>query len=955
MSRDRKFNRRIPDLISQSKTRERGFGVFLRRKHLLRSLLVLICWASFPLAALAGEGRLGIVRSQENSSQWTGILTRLQNAGADYCELNLSDLHPNADLQDVGILFLPNIETLNGAQVTRLKTWVEKGGKIIVSGPTGSLSQPQVRSQLRSLLGAYWGFPLTNPSTLEPLRVKSQAWAAQVGLSSTIRGGVIIPAGLESKTAAVWQADGTPPAIVVTQQSIFLGWRWGVDAVASIELDAAWLQAALTRYGVLTAESPTQPDPCLASRQSARAIAPAPAAQPQPPSVPRSAPAARQQPPTAPRPVPRTVPNLPDSPAESVETKLPAPSLAANPQTTLPPSSRPSIPVEQLILDPDLREQVPQRPTVPRSGGGARISSTQARAMREELERLLGRFESAVLMAEAAEQENLSMSQAIAQVLDATGKDVTNPNPPGAHPTATSARAGLQRFLQLVDRGEYNRARQQWQQVRNELWNNYPVDRPIEAPEVRAIWLDRGSIVKARSEAGLALEFDRLSAAGINTVFFETVNASYPIYPSTVAPEQNPLVQGWDPLAAAVKLAKERGMELHAWVWIFAAANQRHNSILRQPLAYPGPVLSQHPTWAMADRRGGLFQVNSKKAFFDPANPEVRDYLISLLEEIASRYEVDGIQFDYIRYPFQDPSVNQTYGYGTAARSQFSQLTGTDPIAIVPGDRLWNQWTQFRIQQVDRFVAEASRRLKSQHPDLILSAAVFPIDRAERLAKLQQNWEAWVERGDIDLLVPMAYALDTESFSAIAQPLFERQSSGHSLFLPGIRLLRLPTPVAVDQVQLLRDLPASGYALFATANLSLNLQSILRRTQGPRRAASTSPIPYRQPFQAASDRYKTLQNEWIASLRGQAVNLDEAKLKAWGTEADALAIALKQLAANPNPTTFNRAQTTLSSFQRQFDRWMQDYAQTHPYQVEAWKNRLQALEQLLNYGKRTAI
>ncbi|NEQ63802.1 MAG: hypothetical protein F6K53_43515, partial [Moorea sp. SIO4A1] len=40
---------------------------------------------------------------------------------------------------------------------------------------------------------------------------------------------------------------------------------------------------------------------------------------------------------------------------------------------------------------------------------------------------------------------------------------------------------------------------------------------------------------------------------------------------------------GWDPLKAAVKLAHERGMELHAWVWMFAAANQRHNAVLDQP------------------------------------------------------------------------------------------------------------------------------------------------------------------------------------------------------------------------------------------------------------------------------------------------------------------------------------------------------------------------------------
>ncbi|MHC5832554.1 MAG: family 10 glycosylhydrolase, partial [Nostoc sp.] len=97
-----------------------------------------------------------------------------------------------------------------------------------------------------------------------------------------------------------------------------------------------------------------------------------------------------------------------------------------------------------------------------------------------------------------------------------------------------------------------------------------------------------GTIVRAGSKAGLAQIFDRLAQAGINTVFFETVNAGYTIYPSQVAKEQNPLIRGWDPLAEAVKLAHERDMELHAWVWTFAAGNQRHNQIINANPNYPG-------------------------------------------------------------------------------------------------------------------------------------------------------------------------------------------------------------------------------------------------------------------------------------------------------------------------------------------------------------------------------
>ena len=59
--------------------------------------------------------------------------------------------------------------------------------------------------------------------------------------------------------------------------------------------------------------------------------------------------------------------------------------------------------------------------------------------------------------------------------------------------------------------------------------------------------------------------FDRLKAAGFNVVYFETNNAGFTMFPSTVG-VQNPDIVGWDPLACAIKEAHKRGMELHSWL-----------------------------------------------------------------------------------------------------------------------------------------------------------------------------------------------------------------------------------------------------------------------------------------------------------------------------------------------------------------------------------------------------
>ncbi len=355
--------------------------------------------------------------------------------------------------------------------------------------------------------------------------------------------------------------------------------------------------------------------------------------------------------------------------------------------------------------------------------------------------------------------------------------------------------------------------------------------------EIRSIWLDRETIVKAKSPQGLAKVFERFKAAGINTVFVETVNAGYPIYPSTVAPEQNPLTKGWDPLAAAVDLGKAYNIEVHAWVWIFAAGNQAHNPIIGKPANYPGPLLSAHPGWAGYDNKGNLIIPGQTKPFLDPANPEVRSYLHSLLAEIVTRYDVDGIQLDYIRYPFQDPNNNQLFGYGTAARAQFQDLTGVDPTQISPNSQdqriryLWNQWTAFRTQQITSFVAETAQRLRRQDPTLKISAAVFADDTYKRQQTLQQDWEDWADQGLVDWIVLMSYASSTDRFAELVRPWLVESSYRRTRVIPGIRLLNLPPAVAAGQIQMLKDMPSNGYALFAADNLTGEVQTMLSKMQ----------------------------------------------------------------------------------------------------------------------------
>ena len=447
-----------------------------KNKLFFKLLISLLPGTLLTTPTMAAEGILGVVKSPANAHQWSEITNRLQRVGIKYCIVDANDWQQELDLGVVSVLLLPNVDKIDSIQAQTLQQWMTKGGKAIVSGPTGNLSQSQVRDQLRSLFGAYWGFSNSSSLTLQLAQNTPVEWYGRTNLSSTFSGGVLIPVGENSETAAVWMGENNTPAAIVTRNATFLGWRWGFDNVAPATLDAAWLQAALNRYGITTygkfatlEESPEQ-----TSRQTLTPVS--------------------YQNPKACRPS--------ILPKDEFRPFLP------NLQTPLERS-------QSFLQD---RDRFSSEPT---------LSNAEIYSMTQELEGLIGRFETTLLTADAHHSNiDISTSKVIEQLL--TNKTKSNKqlsqkpssNYPNAHEALKEARDGLKKFRDLTQQRSYSLAKQEWLSAKNILWSNYPSDRPVSQPEIRAMWLDRGTIIKARSEADLVKIFDRMAIAGINTVFF---------------------------------------------------------------------------------------------------------------------------------------------------------------------------------------------------------------------------------------------------------------------------------------------------------------------------------------------------------------------------------------------------------------------------------------------------
>ncbi|MGK7907429.1 MAG: glycoside hydrolase family 10 protein [Synechococcus sp.] len=817
---------------------------------------------------------LTVFQEAGDSKDWTAIVEQLEQSEIGHRKLKEDELSLTT-LQDVEVLFLPNVSDLDGEQLQILETWIRSGtGQLIVSGPIPRLTAENLR-QFRLLMGGYWANNRRTAASVVATSAPGNEWAQTVQANEPLEGGSLIPSGTRSSLAATWSGQvGSPVAVISTPQSIYLGWKWGTEGTPS-EVDRQWLLAALDRFdeNQLDGDNPA-PSPTAAANTVA---------------------------------------------SDSRETPVTDRILGLNRlnDTISPAPSGRSATRATEIADPYIS-------SLP-------VNTLEMIGMRSELNSLLGRVESAILTTDANSLDGDGLPDRYRAIIE-------------------QARQVQSELDDWVSSGQHERARREHATAISNLWNNYPRDRLTALPEVRAIWLDRGTIVDARSPAGLADVFDRLEDAGINTVFFETINAGYPVYPSRIAPTQNPLTRGWDPLKAAVSLARERDMELHAWMWTFAVGNSRHNVLpeVGLPEDYIGPVLSAHPSWSNYDARGRQFPSGQPETWLDPANNQARNYLISLMREMVTDYGVDGIHLDYIRYPFQRPGSRISFGFGQAARSKFQQLTGVDPQVLDPNrDRsLWSMWTEFRAEQVTSFVAAAADEMERLNPQVVMSAAVYPMPHNERMQKLQQEWETWIARGDLDLLVPMTYVENSRRMEQLVRPALEATSNSPVLLLPSLNLLDLPEVEFLDSMQAVRDLPTGGYSLFAARHLNGEFQNILNQSR-----ISSSQIPYRAPFGASVFRFNALQKEWQTLLAKDQMWVPERFQTEWQEQVDRVSQALKALEASPSLVALGTAQEELTALRQGIEEWFRFEALERPYRVGTWENRLLGLDTLLRYGE----
>ena len=401
--------------------------------------------------------------------------------------------------------------------------------------------------------------------------------------------------------------------------------------------------------------------------------------------------------------------------------------------------------------------------------------------------------------------------------------------------------------------GSNIKARKEANLARSEFALVTSLGMPVRKAEIRAIWLDRGTIVNCGGPKKLEKIIKDLADSGFNVIFFETINAGYSIYPSAYL-EKNPLIKGWDPLQVAIESAHKNNIKLHAWVWTFAVGNSRHNLLIGEREKFSGPVISKKGRkWALSSENGKLRIHKQPEVWLSPANKKACEFLTQAFSEIVSKYNVDGIHLDYIRFPFQ--KNDEKAGFDFISKLTYKKDTGK-LIKVEDPNKAWVTW---KTQKVNEFVKNISFTLKLLKPNLNLSVAVFAIPRDRRMDIIQQDWETWLTNKWVDVAYPFYYSYLPDEIKIRFDDEIN-STDNKALIVPAFNLSLLNEGELAERIIAARDAGALGIAFFATAHLDQKINELL--TKGLYREKANV-IPYDSPVNASRELF----NELVALVR----------------------------------------------------------------------------------------
>jgi uncharacterized lipoprotein YddW (UPF0748 family) len=313
---------------------------------------------------------------------------------------------------------------------------------------------------------------------------------------------------------------------------------------------------------------------------------------------------------------------------------------------------------------------------------------------------------------------------------------------------------------------------------------------PAKTAELRGIWVSDTT----RLDWNEATR--QLQSHGFNAMFVNLASGGTAFYPgSRVVPS----IVSRDDISRGINLAHQRGIAVHAKLiafFMFKAAPDFQKKLVRE-----GRV--------MRDDKGAISLQNGF-TWLCPSQPANQTLLAGLVGEMLTRYPVDGLHYDYIRF-YEEPSC-----YCPHCRQAFEAAAGVRVKrwpSDVMGGAYTDQFLAWKRNVINNTVRNLSATARQLRPGITISAAVFHNLDLAREGRAQ-DWKLWLDRNYLNYVVTMSYTANLRDFEDRVRHQQARAPRNQvAIGIASYKCQEMST--LMSEINLVRRLGAPGFVLFS--------------------------------------------------------------------------------------------------------------------------------------------
>ncbi|NEO53284.1 MAG: family 10 glycosylhydrolase [Okeania sp. SIO3B5] len=330
------------------------------------------------------------------------------------------------------------------------------------------------------------------------------------------------------------------------------------------------------------------------------------------------------------------------------------------------------------------------------------------------------------------------------------------------------------------------------------------ISKTTQQTEIRGVWITNIDSDVLFSSSGTKSAINRLAKLNFNTLYPTVWQGGYTLYPSQVAQQvfgksldPTPGLQGRDFLQEIITEGHQKGLTIIPWF----------------EFGFMAPADSElaklHPNWLTKRLNGTTIKMEGEDArvWLNPFHPEVQQFILDLILEIVTKYDIDGIQFDdHFGLPAE-------FGYDDFTVKLYEkELPGLSPSKNYQ-ETFWVRW---RADKINNFMERVSEEIKAIKPDCIISVSPNPFHFA--LPAYLQDWFTWEREELIDEIVLQVYRSDMKRFINELERTEVKLARKHIPFaigiLTGLRNNSTPITTIEEQVEAVRNRNFAGVSFF---------------------------------------------------------------------------------------------------------------------------------------------